>query len=190
MQIEVNSDYLKVIKDFKWPESQVPLEGKQLEAIIEEISKVIFAASHIRQMTSAASGKQLSLSEVFIIIKQGQDENNLCLPLLEKTTISERCVLKHTFQVLSKNHKSVDIDDLKCVTLLFGIERVHQILEEYQNLALKSDHRDQLEQLLDTLLCLKRKLNELKHPQDKLQKLEIMANIVEIEAKILKIKYR
>lgn len=193
VQNKVNPDYQNAVQNFKWPKAnqpnQSPLDGRQLEEVVGEISKVIFAASQIRRLMYAGSGIPRLLGEVIINLKKGQDFKNSCLPLIENATKEEKLGLWHTFQALSNDHKDIDKADLKCATLFFGISRIQKIIEDNRKLALQNKTAiEASEKTLKNYILIKRMMGLLDLSEKDPGFLEIDEKIAACAAKIERLK--
>lgn len=132
MSFNVDVNYKLAVDNFSWDDSAAPLAIplNDFHGLITNISEKIIAASQIRPMLEMVSSKTLSLAESCYLVVQDKDrkvENPTTVSLIQQASREEKTLLKHTVIKLSEDFIQVPPNDLKTITLLFGIQRVHDL---------------------------------------------------------------
>ncbi len=163
MNFTVNVDYKQAIEDFSWSDSleaPLPVELDEFNMLITEISKKIITASQLRPVLEMMSSKTLSLAETTYLIVQDQDRkasNSMTLSLIQQASTIEKNLLNHTVKRLSEDFIQVASNDLKTITLLFGMQRVHDLAGGILILNLEQTQIEQVESDLAKLKELRNK---------------------------------
>lgn len=136
MNFEINPNFQTAIKEFQWanlePQEtplQTILSEVDLESVTNAIAHHIIGASDLRPKLTPMAGRELSLLEVCTIIAQQQDTRTgiSTISTIQDATAEEKIALSQTFSKLSVLFEQVKSDDLKGMTLLFGVHRIHDI---------------------------------------------------------------
>ncbi|MBA2367969.1 MAG: hypothetical protein H0V82_02965 [Candidatus Protochlamydia sp.] len=131
---KIDPNLKQTIDNFAWNQEfekkPLPIDEKDFEKVIVEISNKILGAANIRPMLEMTAGQQFSLAEVCYLVVQSQEQklnNPTILKNVEQVTPEARSILKNTFTRLSNDFIQVQSSDLKAITLLFGINRITEL---------------------------------------------------------------
>lgn len=131
MNLTNNSDLRNAVTNFSWHDQEIgdhPLiHDVDLNAIVNEISKKIIAASQMKPIIEERSNRKLSLLDVCYLIVQDKDKNKETQTLIQQASSTEKIITHQTFQRLSQSFTQVESSDLRAITLLFGIQRIHEL---------------------------------------------------------------
>ncbi len=129
----IDARYLEAVQKFDWSEqvdnSTLSISNVDLDAVVNEIAQKIIAASQLRPIISQIFQDPLSLSQTWAYIVQDLD-NKFGQQTIQKilnASAKEVKILNQTVKKLSDLFKQVTNEDLKAATLLFGIQRIHEL---------------------------------------------------------------
>lgn len=134
MQFNVDASLKQAVEQFSWEEQVentiLPIPVDDANTVANEVTDKIIAASDIRPTMEMMAKKTMSLKEVCYLVVQSQDSklaNPVTLTRIQQVTQDEKTILNHVFKKLSEMFVQVESNDLKAITLLFGIHRISEV---------------------------------------------------------------
>lgn len=164
MNFNVNFNYKQAVENFSWDADIAPLPIKpdDFTELVKEISKKIISTFQMKPVLEMISSKSLTLVETCYLVVQDQDRDVIdpvTISLIQEASPTEKKLLNHTVKKLSEDFIQVPLDDLKTITLLFGIQRVHDLAK---GIIVEIPIGSQIEQLESSLA----KLQSLRNKYD------------------------
>ena len=124
---QVNPGLKAAVEAFVFNEQPVKDElstAENVNVVVDQVLKSIKASADIRQNASNSIGRELSLVEVSYLSVQN---NSSISTTIQNVTEIEKKLLSHSYKMLSDGLKHIEKNDIKQMTLLFGMMKVHEI---------------------------------------------------------------
>ena len=117
----INPTLKCAVENFIWnDEDDLPISQADFSRVVHEIfNKITETSNH-------GLGKNLSLVEASYLIAQKEDLN-LTLSNIQQATLKDKKVLNQVFSMISSDFPQVQPNDLKKITLLLGVTRIHKV---------------------------------------------------------------
>jgi hypothetical protein len=162
MNFNVDPNYLNSVQTFVFADynaaAPLSISSTDLTAVVKEVSLAIITASQLKPLFSQMASKELSLRDVCFIVAQESDkkEKKNTVANIENASQGEKVILSHTIHKLSQDFTQVTKDDLNVVTLLFGIQRIHQFASaKIIDIEMKETEIRQMEEALAQLIAVR-----------------------------------
>ncbi len=148
----IDPNYKTAVDNFAWPTTaNTTADANHVTQVVTEVTNKIIAASGIRPMLQTMANQTFSLAIVSYLVVQDQDKKSLA-PTVERINQAspvEKTVLAHSLEKLASDFELVQRDDVKAMTLLFGIHKVHALATAI--IAPTQDNSSQVQQLEATI---------------------------------------
>lgn len=129
----VNNSLIQSLESFSWNEvsdnDAFPIQLDDFNKLINEMYNKIISTSQLKPTLENMFNKQFTLVEACCLIVQDQDKklSKSTGALIQEASKDEKIILNHAFKQLSEGFTQVDPENLKKITLLFGIRKVHEL---------------------------------------------------------------
>jgi hypothetical protein len=157
----IQDKYTNAVANFpfvEWKEDlELTIHSDDLNGVVKEVAEKIIAASQMRPMFSMMAQREFSLRDTCYLVVQDTDRRDaLDTPdRIANAPEKAKAIVSHVAKKLSADFVQVNADDLKVLSLLFGVHRICDLAKEVIIFLPELSKLEQMEADLNKLIALR-----------------------------------